>query len=175
MGQPEPGCQTSRSSRHVFVDRQTRRERSPRGSIAREDRNGRAEGRRVVQGPRVNRMRVIHADNPAEHKPATNGTGVAHRLATAAGFRPVLQRLTAEAQCGSGKAHERDEARTRGLAAIDTITIARYKRLAFSFIAQRATQTATGDHRPIVTPPAECSPGDSMPELVDFGAAPCGY
>src|SRR5690349_2672909 len=109
------------------------------------------EGRRIVQGTRVDGVGVVLADLSPEHEPAADRTEVAHGVGAPVGLRPELPCLAAEANSAAREPHERDEPRTGGLPAVGAVAIAGEQRLPLGFVPQRAAETTARVTNPALT------------------------
>src|SRR5215831_19752433 len=120
------------------------RDDHPSRSVAREDRGGGMEARRIVEGPGIDRVPVVLAALSAKNETAANGTGTTHGAAAPGGSRGDFSCLSLDAQGARRKSHERNESRARRLAAIAAVAIGRVGWLAACFIPQCPAKTAAG-------------------------------
>src|SRR5262245_19453073 len=125
-----------------LVDPDVGRDDGPGRTTAREDRDLRAEGRRVVERARVDVELLVLADFAAEHEAAADWTEIAHRVSAACGFRFELAGGAADAHGAARKPQEGNEARAGRLLTIGAVAMACVQRLAIGFVAQRAAKTA---------------------------------
>src|SRR5262249_54179033 len=125
-----------------LVDPEVGRDDGPGRTTAREDRDLRAEGRRVVERARVDVELLVLADFAAEHEAAADWTEIAHRVSAACGFRFELAGLAADAPGAARKPPQGKENRAGRLLTIGAVAMARVQRLAIGFVAQRAAKTA---------------------------------
>jgi hypothetical protein len=118
------------------------RDHGPRGTVAHEYRDFRLKARRIVQRACVDRMGLVLAGLSAEYQAAANRTGIAHGIIASEGLRPELSRQAGEANCTTGKPHERYEAGAGRFATITAVTVPRIERLTLGLIPHSATKTA---------------------------------
>src|SRR6266403_228257 len=132
------------SWRHVFEDRQARRDDGPCRTIAGKDRDRRMESQRFVQRARINRETVRTLDFSAEYEAAAHGARVAHSIAAACRLRSKLENLPAKPHRSAWEPHEGDEAGAGCLSTIRAKAVARRGRFPVGFVSHCAAKTATG-------------------------------
>src|SRR3990167_10634298 len=90
----------------------------PVRTIAIEQQHGRLEQAGVVQAAGIDRVAVVEAVLSAEAQAATGRARITRSLSAPEGATAVLSRGARDRQRRGGKAHERNEARARSLAAV---------------------------------------------------------
>src|SRR3984957_15558266 len=129
---------------HPVEHLEVRRDERPGRAALGEDGEGRVEGRGIVEGAGVERVRVGLADLAAEHEAHALGAAVADRVAPVRRFRAELAGFAREADGLRLEAHERHEARARRPAAVAAIAMAGANRLADRLVAQGPAEAAAG-------------------------------
>src|SRR5260221_1104492 len=141
---PRVRFESRMSWRHVFENRQPRRDHSPCRAITGKDRNRRMECQRLVQRARINRETIRNIDFPAEYEAAAHSARVAHRITAACGLRSKLESLAAKPHRISREPHEGYEARAGCLSTIRAIAVTRAVRFPAGVSAQCAAKPTPG-------------------------------